>query len=216
MAAADIIDALTGESILRNRLRRWRLAVTAVLLALAFLPAVRAMAHPHVWVLYAMNLEMQNRTAIAIDEEWTFTEGFSALVDVDLSHYPKNGVLSAQDAAALRRTAFDSLKDVDYFTRVFVHDRPVPLGDPQRFTAAMRDGKLVYTFRRAFAQPVDVSQNPLELGSWDDEFFVDFEMKKNGVNAVGTKAVCRVFYTQDPNHAVYYGTYPPMAATVVC
>jgi ABC-type uncharacterized transport system substrate-binding protein len=214
MAAAEIIDALTGGSILRDRWRRWGSAATAVLIAL--LPAGRALAHPHVWVLYAMNLEMQNRTAVAIDEEWTFAEGFSALVDVDLSHYPKNGVLSAQDAAALRRTAFDSLKDVDYFTRIFVQGRAVPLGEPQRFTAAMRDGKLVYTFRRALTQPVDVSQNPLELGTWDDEFFVDFEMKKNGVNAIGTKAACRVFYTQDPNHAVYYGTYPPMAATVVC
>jgi len=71
------------------------------------------------------------------------------------------------------------------------------------------------TVRRALAQPVEVSQNPLELDTWDDEFFVDFEMKKNGVNTVGTKAACPVFYTQDPNHAVDYGSYPPLAATVV-
>jgi ABC-type uncharacterized transport system substrate-binding protein len=197
------------------KLRALRRAA-AMALACAFVPANRALAHPHVWVAYAMNLEVQDRTAVAIDEEWTFAEGFSALVDVDLRRYPNNGVLSAQDTATLRRTAFDSLKDADYFTRVYVQNQPVPLGEPQGFTASIHDGRLVYTFRRAFAHPVDVAQNPLELGTWDDDFFVDFEMKKHGVSAVGAKAPCRVFYTQDPKHAVYYGTYPPMAATVVC
>jgi ABC-type uncharacterized transport system substrate-binding protein len=191
---------------------RWPIVIALLIGA----PFRQADAHPHVWVLYGLSLEMQNRTAVAIDEEWTFTAGFGALMEVDISHYPGNGLLSAPDTATLRRTAFDSLRQVDYFTRVYVHDKPVPLGEPQRFTAAMRDGKLVYSFRRPFTQPVDVSQNPIEIGSWDDEFFVDFEMKKEGIKLVGTKASCRVFYTQDPNHAVYYGTYAPLAATVVC
>jgi hypothetical protein len=41
-------------------------------------------------------------------------------------------------------------------------------------------------------------------------------MKKDGVKPVAASAACRVFYTPDADHAVYYGTYAPMAATVAC
>ncbi|WP_323118288.1 DUF1007 family protein [Burkholderia alba] len=198
--------------------RACRAALPLLLTALA---GQRADAHPHVWVLYALNLEMERGAAVAIDAEWMFTNGFQALLPVDLSRYPKNGALSPQDTEALRRTAFQSLKDVGYFTHAYVQGRAVPLGEPQRFSVAMRDGKLVYTFRMALTQPVDPSRTPLELGVWDDEFFVDFEMKKDGVRTsgikpAGTRAACRVFYTPDANHAVYYGTYAPMSATVAC
>lgn len=191
--------------------------VLAILTASAMmLGPVEAEAHPHVWVLYALNLQMNRGSVSAIDVEWMFTNGFQALLPIDLSRYPKNGVLSAKDIESLRASAFQSLKNVGYFTHAYVQGRPVALGEPQRFSVAMHDGKLVYTFRMMLAQPVDTTRTPLELGVWDDEFFVDFEMKKDGVRPVSTNAACRVFYTPDADHAVYYGTYAPMVATVAC
>jgi ABC-type uncharacterized transport system substrate-binding protein len=197
-----------------RRFRLWALAFAALLGI--FTP--HAGAHPHVWIAYSATAQMRGNTLIAVQETWTFSKGFPFSLVGDFSDAPTSGPLDAKHTAIVWKQTFAPLKGADYFTHVFVDGKPVGLADARDFSVAIENRQMVYRFVVPLAVPADVRRAAVEVGVWDETFFVDFE----GVNAhplavdAAAPKACRALTFEDRQHPIYYGTIFPVSSKLSC
>jgi ABC-type uncharacterized transport system substrate-binding protein len=184
--------------------------------ALALLASPAADAHPHVWITYGAQVQVAQHKITGFREDWTFTKGFPAMLSIDLSHYPADGVLSDKDRDTFKQSAFDSLKRVGYFTRAFIDGKRLVTGEPKDFSVALHGGKLVYTFVLPLQEPVELPSSGFEFGVWDENYFVDFEMRAEGVQIDPPAAQCHITDVPDRDHPVFFGSVFPNAARIAC
>ncbi|CAN7172078.1 DUF1007 family protein [Trinickia sp. LjRoot230] len=182
--------------------------------------AMPLFAHPHVWVTYASVARMQGSTLSAVQEKWTFSKGFPVSIVGDVAAMPKSGPLGPKYTRLFKEQAFDSLKAADYFTHVFVDGKPAHFGEARNFTVAVLDGRIVYTFELPLADKVDMKLAPVQLGVWDDTFFVDFQAPSNGVPPVvfgaSAQTTCTAQSFEDKTHAIFGGAIFPLAVKLAC
>lgn len=177
-------------------------------------------AHPHVWITYESVALMHGTALEAVKEMWTFSRGFPVALVGDLSDMPKAGPLGPKHVRIFKQQAFDSLKGADYFTHVFVNGKPTPFGAPRHFAVSIDDGRIVYSFELPLIDPVDLRLGQVQLGIWDETFFVDFQPSPKGAAPVvfnGTaQAACRAKPFEDKNHAIFGGAVYPLAVELAC
>lgn len=192
--------------------------ILTLFLTLCILPCARVSAHPHVWINYGVELEMHGTQVDAVQEKWVFEQGFPVSLVIDLTHIPKAGPLADADVAAFKEQAFTSLKNADYFTHLFVAGQALQFDEPQHFAVAVENDKIVYTFLLPLHKPVDAARTTLEVGIWDDSFFVDYEpINKPAVRFSSTAAAsCKSEPFQDHDHAIFGGAMFPFASRISC
>ncbi|HTJ92779.1 MAG TPA: DUF1007 family protein, partial [Pararobbsia sp.] len=72
------------------RLARRLVAVATLVVGAAV--SASAAAHPHVWIAYSAQLQMDGHSVVAVTQTWKFTKGFPAqLTGIDT--LPQNGDL---------------------------------------------------------------------------------------------------------------------------
>ncbi|WGS40707.1 DUF1007 family protein [Burkholderia sp. JSH-S8] len=184
----------------------------------AFLTYGVASAHPHVWIKYAVRVDMRGTLILSIGETWRFSEGFPFQL-VGVASLPKNGPLNARETALFRDQAFSHLADVQYFNHLVVDGEPQPFRDPADFRVSVEHGEIVYTFTLKLAKPVQVMRHHVTLGIWDDTFFVDYEPEatKTAISISGHSAItCTMKSFADRAHPIFGGIVIPQATTISC
>ncbi|HEX2653637.1 MAG TPA: DUF1007 family protein [Xanthobacteraceae bacterium] len=176
-------------------LRRFILAVTAVILAL---PG-RATAHPHVWTTVKSEVVYAADGSITgIRHAWSFDEMFSTFATQGLETKQK-GVFTREDLAPLAKVNIESLKEFDYFTRATANGKASPFNEPLDYWLDFRDSVLTLNFTLPFKAPVKAKQLNFEIV--DPTWFVDFSLaEKDPVALVGAPAQCKlsVAKSKDP------------------
>jgi ABC-type uncharacterized transport system substrate-binding protein len=112
----------------------------AILLAL--LPALSAQAHPHVFISSRVAVEFERTSLVRISVEWTFDELFSQMIVADYDG-GKKGSFTDAEAAALKKGAFDNLRNYHYFLAFFIDRKALALPPIRDFKPAIKDGRLV-------------------------------------------------------------------------
>jgi ABC-type uncharacterized transport system substrate-binding protein len=181
--------------------------------------ATPAAAHPHVWVDYRATMQLDHGVIVALAEQWSFDEDFSGMALGDLPEGAMTPTLTARDIGILRDKDFSNLKNYGYFTHVWSAGRPVPIKAAEGFDARLSGGKLVYSFVLTLAAPVDPRQSRVDIGIWDDSFYVDLEPQRgaqalavSGPGATG----CRAAAIADKTHSIYSGMVTPLTIHVRC
>lgn len=179
-----------------------------------------ALAHPHVWISFASVARMRGTVLEAVQETWTFTNGFPVQLAGDFADMPKSGPVGSRYVAMFRSQAFDSLRGADYFTHLYVAGRPAKLKDARDFNVTVVNGHIVYSFVIPLAEQVDLKQSAVKLGIWDDTFFVDFQAAANTKAAVtfdtGAPGTCTARSAEDRDHAIFGGAIFPLSTTLSC
>jgi ABC-type uncharacterized transport system substrate-binding protein len=150
-------------------------ALLAILLALV--PALGAHAHPHVFISSRIALEFVGPSLARISVEWTFDELFSQTIAVDYDR-GKKGAFTDAEAAALRKGAFDNLKNYHYFLALALNGKPLALPPIRDFMPSLRGGRLVYAFSLPVAIPVaaaTAAATELLITVYDDTYYVAFD-----------------------------------------
>jgi ABC-type uncharacterized transport system substrate-binding protein len=198
-----------------------RFPVTHVVAATAMaLFAATACAHPHVWINYESVAHMHGTVLDAVQEKWTFAEGFPVAIVGDMTGMPKTGPAGPKYTEMFKEQAFSSLKGVTYFTHVFVDGKPARFGEAQNFSVAMVDGHIVYTFLLPLAGKVDVKHSNVQLGIWDETFFVDFQAPANKGPVVSfdpaAPQTCNAQSFEDHDHPIFGGNIFPLSVRLSC
>ena len=188
-----------------------------VLGAAMWLAAQAAYAHPHVWIKYSLTVDMRGSAIVSVNETWIFSRGFPVAI-AGLSELPASGPLNAAQTQLFWEQAFSSLKDTDYFTHLFVDGVSVHFGEATNFRVAMENGHLVYRFSLVPRQTVDVTHAQVQLGVWDESFFVDYEPSDAPHVTLGAGAArtCKAQDFDDTKHPIFGGAVVPVATHIAC
>ncbi len=195
-------------------------ARASALLALPFcLLAGSAHSHPHVWVDYDLTAVFEQGRIVALRQDWSFDEDFSASVLTDVAKHHGKGAFSPAEIANLKKSAFSNLRNYDYFNHVWASDKPVAVGKEVKDFEPRLDGdRLAYRFTVVLPQPVDPHAGPVRIGIWDDTYYVDVGPAKGhpphleGPGAEG----CKASIGEDKKHPIYFGSVFPPSVQISC
>jgi len=199
-------------------MRTWRrrLALCAVLIVGG---SRAASAHPHVWIDYDLTVMFEKGLVVALAQEWSFDEDFTASVLRDVAGEKKPAkTLSPADVAKIEKNAFSNLKNYGYFAHVFAGDEKVATREATGFKARLEGAKLVYNFTVPLEHGVDAKAAPTIVGVWDETYYVDVgPAEGKAPHLVGDgSAACQVAIITDHAHPIYFGAVFPKAVRVTC
>jgi ABC-type uncharacterized transport system substrate-binding protein len=211
-ATIDHSPVIPMKSVSRLTTRCARLAAAASLLA-----AQAVSAHPHVWIQYSAKVQMRGAAIVAVSETWRFTDGFPVQL-VGIDSLPDNGPVGPAQTKIFREQAFQSLAGSGYFSHLFVDGKPQTFRDPGDFRVSVVGGKIQYAFTLTLAAPVTVTGHQVELGIWDDSFFVDYEPDSaNAITLSGHPAAsCTAKPFADRAHPIFGGIVIPQGTALSC
>ena len=129
-------------------------------------------AHPHMWIDGTIDLRFDASGLSGITVSWLFDEFSSAdmLFMYDEDH---DGVLSSAEVRQLRDETFSHLRRTDYFIIAWTGSQQLGVPDAADFTAAIRDGRLVYSFFLPFrGRWIDIDNMVFTM--FDYGYFIDF------------------------------------------
>ena len=154
-----------------------QILLTATLLALA-LGATDARGNPHVWVETGITFELDGHAVSGLAFVWRFDDYYSAhaIRSYDLDG---NGVLEAEEIAALRNGAFDPLAEFDYYVHVWARGGKLESHAVDQFTARIEDSRLVFEFSVSFTPSVDPNVEPMTVSVLDGSNVVDFRFAES-------------------------------------
>lgn len=151
-----------------------RAARVAVAILIALVPALGAYAHPHVFISSRVAVDFDADSLSRVSVEWTFDELFSQMILADF-HANKDGSFAEAEAAALKKGAFDNLRNYHYFLAFYVGGKHIALPPIEEFNPSVRDGKLVYAFSLPFAIPIGDTAIELRITIYDDTYYTAFD-----------------------------------------
>jgi ABC-type uncharacterized transport system substrate-binding protein len=131
------------------------------------------------------------------------------LTDFDKNH---TGHFTPAEAAAIKKGAFDNLKNYHYFLAFSVDGRRIPLPPIEDFVPSISHGALVYQFNVPLRLEVAAgAKRKVGVVIYDDTYYVAFDiMKVAYVALVGDSDMdCAVSIEKTKVKAVWPGQYMP-------
>jgi ABC-type uncharacterized transport system substrate-binding protein len=157
-----------------------RLGVIIALMGLALGPGP-AMAHPHVFIDYALTVSFNDDAPQAVRMSWTFDEMYSSMLFHDYTSRPRDALTPA-DVRSLRKHAFDDTADYHYFVDLKLNGKPLEVKEVTDFDAQFKNHRMTYSFTVPVRAAAPLARNTLEVDAFDNEFYIDFELaEQNGV-----------------------------------
>ena len=149
-------------------------SILPTVIAVLSLAATQALANPHVWVESRVTFEFEDHKVTGLGFAWRFDDYYSshAIRTHDLDG---DGTLGPEEVRALRTDSFDPLARFDYFVHVWVGKGRREGHDVDRFSATVRDERLVYEFSVPVTPPADPDEGPVVVSMFDREEVVDFQ-----------------------------------------
>jgi ABC-type uncharacterized transport system substrate-binding protein len=152
-----------------------RLATRAsIALLFVLVPALDLYAHPHVFISSLVAVDFEGPSLSRISVEWTFDELFSQMIAADYDR-GKKGSFTEAEAAALKKGAFDNLRNYHYCLALYLNGKSLALPAIRDFKPALRAGKLVYSFSLPLALPIRAAGSELRITIYDDSYYVAFD-----------------------------------------
>lgn len=164
--------------------RTW---LTVLTVAANFGVSETASAHPHVFVTSHTNVLFTGGTIGALQFEWTFDDGYSAMA-VEGLDANKDGIYDRQELAELAKINIEGLKEFDYFTRAAIDGSNVAFGEPTDAWLEYNKGMLTLHFTLPLAPPVDPKGKVFQFAIADPSAFIAFEPEDIAVSLVGDGA----------------------------
>lgn len=168
---------------------RYDARAVLVLLAVAvlFTGSQPASAHPHVFVTSHANVLFKGGTISALQFEWTFDDGYSAMA-VEGLDANKDGVYDRQELAELAKVNIEGLKEFEYFTRAAIDGSSVSFGEPTDAWLEYNKAMLTLHFTLPLAPPVDPQGKSFQFAIADPSGFIAFEPEDVPVSLIGDGA----------------------------
>jgi ABC-type uncharacterized transport system substrate-binding protein len=174
-------------------------------------------AHPHVFIDGITDVVFENGKIVGIRQRWTFDDVFSLLMIEDFDKN-KNGRFDKAEIEALRKGAFDAVREFGYFTHIRLDDRKIAVNRVSEFSASLANGRISYSFMVPFAEPVDPKTTKVDLGTYDDTFYVSVTsdaidpVRLSGAGSSG----CHFKMYEDVENPIYFGMVVPKRAKILC
>jgi ABC-type uncharacterized transport system substrate-binding protein len=160
------------------RVTRASLLLRASLIALSLcMVSSVALAHPHVWVTYALTVDFSGDAVTGVDHVWTFDKAYTemALEGLDKNN---DGKYDQTELAPLLEVNMSGLKEFDYFTEAKLGDEALQFSTPTSPRLEYANGILRLFFHLPLAKPAPATGKAVTFAVYDPSIFIDFEPEK--------------------------------------
>lgn len=157
------------------------------LVTLAMLFATPASAHPHGWI--------DLRSKVLLDDDgrvnglqlyWLFDDWYTIYI---AEEFAKSGQESGEYLNSLAEENLASLKEYNYFTKVFIDGNPVKTGEVTVFETGLSDERLWLRFDVPLGRPVDPKPFDVSYKIYDPTYYIEIlHDEKNAVTFSGEGA----------------------------
>ncbi len=155
--------------------------------------AVRADAHPHVWVTITEEMVYAlDGSVTGVRHAWTFDDMFSAFATQGMEQKTK-GEFTREELEPLAKVNVESLKEYAYFTYAKVDGkrRKDAFLDPIDYFLEYDPKETVLTLHFTLPFKTPVKAKAIDIEVYDPEFFIDFGFaEKDPVRLVSAPAQC--------------------------
>ncbi len=174
-------------------------------------------AHPHVFIDGVTDVVFENGKITGIRQHWTFDDVFSLLLIEDFDAN-KNRKFDKPEIEALRKGAFAAVREFGYFTHIRLDGKKIAVDRVSNFTASIAKGRISYSFFVPFAKPVDPKTTMVDLGTYDDTFYVSVTYDAiDPVRLAGAgSSGCHFKMYEDAENPIYFGMVVPRRAKILC
>lgn len=146
--------------------------------ALVLVPSL-ASAHPHVWVEMRTGIAFTDDGKISgVNVEWSFDDAYAA-VALEGMDANGDGDYSPEELVALTTENMDSLKDYNYFNKMWGGDAVLETAPPTLAGQSYTDKKLKLHFTVPLVVPYDPRSAEFKLKIFDPEFYIAFDYVKD-------------------------------------
>ncbi len=174
-------------------------------------------SHPHVWIDTVATFVFDRGKIVGVRLEWTFDDFFSDFLirkyDTD-----KDRKFDEREVKQIQEQAFSSLKDLNYFTHLYIANKKLALREVSEFSVDIQKGKVTYSFTVPLPSPVDPVTTPVDLSVYDESFYVDVRFDQGEpIRFHGTAgSPCRYWMHEDKNNPIYHGMVNPQRVQLQC
>lgn len=167
-----------------------RIALLALMLAVAVGMPRPASAHPHVWVTMRTELVYgPDGSLTGLRQAWTFDEAFTAFALQGLEKQ-KDGTYGDDVLKPLAQVNVDSLKEYDYFVTAKSATAKLAFNDPVDYYLTYADDALTLHFTLPLKKPLP-AKGTLSVDIYDPTYFISFTFaEKDPVKMVSAPAAC--------------------------
>jgi tRNA threonylcarbamoyladenosine biosynthesis protein TsaE len=157
----------------------------ALFLVMILLPGY-LIAHPHVWIDAHAEIHFAQEKLQRIVHRWVFDDMFTQSILLDFDQ-DRNGRIDREESEAIEVDAFSNLRHYGYFTHLVVGSRQIPVTSVERFRATLENDRLVYRFEIPVDLEVRNRWQRIQLGVWDDTYFVEVKYDSPAAAVYGAK-----------------------------
>lgn len=161
---------------------RRAVAIALVTLLLASGPAA---AHPHVFIDWRVEPQVEKGAFVAVKLYWRFDDLYSELV-LDTVDRDGDRKLSQPEIDAIAKRTLANLEKGGFYTAFTVDERPWRAQKAQHFTAEIDGDHIVYVFTLALPSPAKA----LTVSSYDPEYYIEMLTDKRQA-AAGNGFACK-------------------------
>jgi ABC-type uncharacterized transport system substrate-binding protein len=194
-----------------------RLAAVLVLVSVVLVVVpLRAQAHPHVWIDAFVEVVVDQGRVTSLRINWTFDPFFTGMASADFDA-DGNAELDQEEAAKLAANSAENLKDVGFFTHVWLNADPLDIAAAEDFSAWIEDGRLNFAFTVAMPEPIDPTQTILSISLYDPSYYIEVTLDPvDPLRFSGGEAPCLANVQPDPQRTIYYGLVRPDLMQLLC
>jgi ABC-type uncharacterized transport system substrate-binding protein len=146
--------------------------VAALAGTLAAVASTSAVAHPHVFVDYAVTLVLVGEPLTGVRLTWTFDDLFSGFILQEFDQ-DRNGVLSASEVQRIEAKHLSEFKRVGYYTTINLNGNPVTVPEAREFRATVAKGLVTYEFTLPLATSL-ASTTAIEVSVDDPVYYIAY------------------------------------------
>lgn len=176
----------------------------------------RAQAHPHIWIDAFVEVVFDDGQVTALRINWTFDPFFTGMAAADFDA-DGNAELDQAEAAELAANSAENLKDVGFFTHIWIGADPLDIAAAQDFEAWVKDGRLSFAFTVAMPQPIDPTKTTLAISLYDPTYYIEITPDPiDPLRFAGGAAPCLANVQPDPQRTIYFGLVRPTLMQLLC
>lgn len=136
-----------------------------------------AVAHPHVWVTYALTVDYDSGTVRGIDHVWAFDDAYTAMALEGLDTN-NDGQYDERELGELLKVNMDGLKEFNYFSIAKLAGAELGFASPTKPRLEYTNKILRLHFHLPLEKPVPADAEGLTFAVFDPSYFIAFEPEK--------------------------------------
>lgn len=129
-----------------------------------------ANAHPHAFIAQRLNMVFDHKGLAGIRVWWKFDDMFASMIaeDHDIN---RNGSLETEEVSDVKKEAFDSIAEFNYFSFIKIDKRPFKVKYIKEFNAILKDNYLIYEFFIPCHVTATQQMKMISVASYDPTYY---------------------------------------------